>query len=98
VRFDVIITRRGTDYVARVDKMPDIELAAPSRDALLEGVRQRLQDLARKVEMVSIDVDVPSMSASPFPGFGAFADDATFDDWQREIQDYRERQDRAGDR
>jgi hypothetical protein len=25
-------------------------------------------------------------------------DDATFDDWQREIQDYRERQDQAGDR
>jgi hypothetical protein len=80
-----------------VDKIPGIELMAASRDAVLQAIRQRLQTCALEVEVVSIDVDVPSMGQPPLPGFGSFADDPTFDDWRREMEDYRERQNRASE-
>ena len=70
VRFDVIITRRGTDYVARVDKIPDIELAAPSRDALLEGVGPLAVDVVAELRPVE---DHGQVAGSPGMALGTDA-------------------------
>jgi len=95
MKIDVVLSRRGKRYVAQAAGLPDIRVEGASRDAVLRGVEQRLRSDLDRVELVRMDMGA-TLGVEALPeGFGALADDPTFDDWQQEIARFRRSRDEA---
>ena len=90
--YDIILTKQNNRYFARVREWPDIVAEEMSREAVLQRIARKLTDyLARRqVEVVQIEVPLPAEKPNPWlETFGTLKDDPTFDDLQREIEQYR---------
>jgi len=93
---DVVISRKNNKYIARVKDYPEIVVEEISRDSALTQVRSKLIDyLTNKVELVQIEVPIPTRTGNPWlDKFGWFKNDPTFEDLQSEISAYRKEIDR----
>lgn len=96
---DVIVSKKGNKYLARVKEWPEVNAEEKNRDAVLKTVTTKLLDyLTKQVEIVKIEVPLPYESGNPwFEKFGWFKDDPTFDDLQAEIAAYRKELDRISE-
>jgi hypothetical protein len=94
---DVIVSKKGNKYLARVKEWPEVNAEEKNRDAVIQTVKTKLLDyLTKQVEIVKIDVPLPHETGNPWlEKFGWFKDDPTFDDLQAEIAAYRKELDRT---
>jgi len=94
--YDVILSRKNDKYIARAKEWPEVTVVEDSRDAAIEQLRSQLLDyLTNKVEVVQVDIPLPTQTGNPWiDKFGWFKDDPTFDDLQDEIAAYRQELDR----
>ncbi|MEL6489919.1 MAG: hypothetical protein AAFQ95_08145 [Cyanobacteria bacterium J06621_3] len=90
--YDVILSRENNKYVARAKDWPEVTVVESSRDAAISQLKSQLLDyLTNKVEVVQVDIPLPSQTGNPWlDKFGCFKDDPTFDDLQAEIAAYRQ--------
>jgi hypothetical protein len=91
MKVDIILSKRGSGYLAQVSNLPEIRAKEATREAALRGVERRLRAYFDRVELVRLDL---GDSRSLLEHFGSFADDPTFDDWQAEIATYRQERNR----
>jgi len=92
MKVDIILSKRGSGYLARVSNLPEIRVKEPTREAALSGVERRLRAYFDQVELGRLDLGEIDDSRPLLEHFGSFSDDPTFDDWQDEIAAYhRER-------
>lgn len=71
---DVLLKQNGKGFVATVMGLPDFVVEAPTREGALAAARNYLAQRLADVEVVKVDVNVPSQMAK-FDA-GAFADEA----------------------
>jgi hypothetical protein len=90
MKVDIILSKRGSGYLAQVGGLPEIRAKEATREAALRGVERRLRAYFARVELVRLDLGEPNDGPSLLEHFGSFADDPTFDDWQAEIATYRQ--------
>jgi hypothetical protein len=90
MKVDIILSKRGSSYVAQVGGLPEIRAKEATREAALRGVERRLRAYFARVELVRLDLGGPNDASPLLKHFGSFADDPTFDDWQAEIATYRQ--------
>ncbi|MEO1386192.1 MAG: hypothetical protein AAFV85_02315 [Cyanobacteria bacterium J06634_6] len=90
--YDVILSRENNKYVARAKDWPEVTVVESSRDAAISQLKSQLLDyLTNKIEVVQVDIPLPSQTGNPWlDKFGCFKDDPTFDDLQAEIAAYRQ--------
>ena len=91
MKVDIILSKRGSGYLAQVSNLPEIRAKEATREAALRGVERRLRAYFERVELVRLDL---GDSRSLLEHFGSLADDPTFDDWQAEITTYRQERNR----
>lgn len=89
--YDVILSRQNDKYIARVKEWPEVTVVENSRDAAISQLKSQLLDyLTNKVEVVQVEIPLPTQTGNPWlDKFGWFKDDPTFDDLQAEIAAYR---------
>ncbi len=89
--YDVILSRQNDKYIARVKEWPEVTVIENSRDAAISQLKSQLLDyLTNKVEVVQVEIPLPTQTGNPWlDKFGWFKDDPTFDDLQAEIAAYR---------
>ena len=92
MRYNVILSKRNGHYIARAKEWPEITVVEDSRDAAISQLKsQLLEYLTHQVEVIQIDLSLPSETGNPWlDKFGYFNDDPTFDDLQAEIAAYRQ--------
>ena len=90
MKVDIILSKRGSGYLAQVGGLPEIRAKEATREAALRGVERRLRAYFAQAELVRLDLDGPNDAPPLLEHFGSFADDPTFDDWQAEIATYRQ--------
>ena len=90
MKVDIILSKRGSGYLAQVGGLPEIRAKEATREAALRGVERRLRAYFARVELVRLDLGEPNDAPPLLEHFGSFADDPTFDDWQAEISAYRQ--------
>ena len=88
---DVILSKENNKYIARVKDWPEIMVEESSRDEAITSVKTKLLDyLTNKIELIQIEVPIPTKTGNPWlDKFGWFKDDPTFDDFEAEIASYR---------
>jgi predicted RNase H-like HicB family nuclease len=94
---DVILTRKGNKYIARVREWPEVIAEEKTRDAVIRKIKAKLIDyLTQKAEVVKIEIPLSDETGNPWlDKFGWFKDDPTFDDLQAEIAAYRKEVDQT---
>jgi predicted RNase H-like HicB family nuclease len=94
--YDVILSRKDDKYIARAKQWPEVTAIENSRDAAIARLKSQLLDyLTNQVEVVQVDIPLPTETGNPWlDKFGCFKDDPTFDDLQAEIAAYRQDIDR----
>ena len=90
MKYNIILTKEGNRYGAQVSLFPQIQVWENSREQALLLIKSRLQAYLKKVEWAQIEIEEPESSNPWLENFGCFADDPTFDNWQTEIQQYRQ--------
>ncbi len=90
--YKVILSRENDKYIARAKEWPEVTVVENSRDAAIDQLKSQLLDyLTNKVEVVQVDIPLPTQTGNPrLDKFGWFKDDPTFDDLQAEIAAYRQ--------
>jgi predicted RNase H-like HicB family nuclease len=88
---DVILSKENNKYVAKVKDWPEVIVKESTRDEAINRVKSQLLDyLTNKVEIVQIEVPLPTKTGNPWlDKFGWFKNDPTFNDLQVEIDKYR---------
>jgi hypothetical protein len=94
MKVDIILSKRGSGYLAQVSNLPEIRAREATHEAALRGVERRLRAYFDRVELVSLDLGESNDSRSLIEHFGRFAEDPTFDEWQAEIAAYRQERNR----
>ncbi len=92
MRYDVILSRKENQYLARVKEWPEIMAYDNRRDEAIRLVQTQLLKFItqQQVEVIQIEVPLPTQTNNPWlDKFGWFKDDPTFDDLQTEIAAYR---------
>lgn len=90
--YDVILSKKNDKYIARAKEWPEITVIKNSRDAAISQLKSQLLDyLTNKVEVIQVEISLPTQTGNPWlDKFGWFKDDPTFDDLQAEIAAYRQ--------
>lgn len=90
--YDVILSKKDNQYIARAKEWPEIIAIDNSRDAAIDQLKSQLLDyLTNEVEVVQIEIPISTQTGNPWlDKFGWFKDDSTFDDLQAEIATYRQ--------
>jgi len=88
---DIILTKKGKKYFARVKEWPEIVAEEKTRDEVIENIKTKLHEyLTKQIEVIKIEIPLPNETGNPWlDKFGWFKDDPTFDDLQAEIAAYR---------
>ena len=83
------LTKSDNVFTATVLGLPEISVTANTRDAALEQARMALFELCVRDEIV--EVKVPTTKEQRAQGIGIFADvdDATWAEYEADIQAYR---------
>lgn len=94
--YDVILSQKDNKYIARAKEWPEVIVIEDSRDEAINQLKTQLLDyLTSSVEVVQIEISLPTQTGNPWlDKFGWFKDDPTFDDLQAEIAAYRQEIDR----
>ncbi len=90
--FGVILLKQANDgYVARPILWPDVEAQGATEQEALDRVRALIRNLLSKARLVQVEVDVPEEKVgNPWIAkAGIFADDPTWEDFQKAMADYR---------
>lgn len=93
---DIILSQEDDKYIARAKEWPEVTVIENSRNAAIARLKSQLLDyLTNQVEVVQVDIPLPTETGNPWlDKFGWFKDDPTFDDLQAEIAAYRQEIDR----
>lgn len=85
--YDVILSQENDKYIARAKEWPEVTVIENSRDAAIARLKSQLLNyLTNQVEVVQVDIPLPTETGNPWlDKFGWFKDDPTFDDLQAEI-------------
>lgn len=92
--FDVILLKQADDdYIARPVLWPDSAAQGKTEKEALERVRALIRDLSSRTQLVrvEVEVEVPEQQANNpwLAKAGMFANDPTWDDFLKEMADYR---------
>ncbi len=95
--YDVILSKEDDKYVARAKEWPEVMVVEGSRDEAIDQLKSQLLDyLTNQVEVVQVELSLPTLTGNPWlDKFGWFKDDPTFDDLQAKISAYRQEIDQA---
>ena len=90
--YDIILSRKDDKYIARAREWPEVAVTEKSRAAAIDQLKIQLLDyLTNRVEVVQVDIQLPTQPSNPWlDKFGWFQDDPTFEDLQAEIAIYRQ--------
>lgn len=93
--YDVVLSRKDGQYIARAKEWPEVKVVGNSRDAAIDKLKSQLLDyLTNKVEVIQVDIPLPMQASNHWlEKFGWFKDDPTFADLQAEIVAYRQERD-----
>ena len=90
LKYDVLLEQtKGNGYTARLLAWPDTVVEAPTREKALQQMRILLLDRLAKAEIVTLEIQPTEIGHSWAPFAGMWADDPSFEEFQREIQRYR---------
>lgn len=96
MKYTVILTTQPSGGIrVSVPAFPDCTVEADTRDDALHMAREAIAQIVSRSEIASVDVPhqptpaVPS-DETPWEWFGAFKDDATWDELFEEIEQHRE--------
>ncbi len=90
--FGVILLKQANNgYVARPVLWPDVEAQGTTEQEALDRVRALIRNLLSEARLVQVEVDVPEEKVeNPWIAkAGIFADDPTWEDFQKAMADYR---------
>lgn len=90
--FDVILLKQADDdYIARPVLWPDSAAQGTTEKEALERVRVLIRELSSRTQVVQVEVEVPEHEANNpwLAKAGMFANDPTWDDFLKEMADYR---------
>jgi hypothetical protein len=62
MKVDIILSKRGSGYLAQVSNLPEIRAKEATREAALRGVERRLRAYFDRVELVRLDLGTSSNS------------------------------------
>lgn len=94
--FDVILLKQPNDgYVARSVLLPEVMAQATTEQDALEQIKTLILKQLSEVRVVKVEVDVPGQATeNPWiTKAGIFADDPTWDDFQKAMADHRQQVD-----
>ncbi len=61
--YNIVLTKKGTNYLARIKEWPEIKVLEQTRQAAIKLVKQRLADyLTQQVEVIQVDLDLPALN------------------------------------
>lgn len=94
---DIILTKKGNRYIARVKEWPEVVVEEKTRDAVIKKAKVKLLEyLTKEVEVIKVEIPLPNETGNPWlDKFGCFKDDPSFDDFQAEIAAYRKEVDKT---
>jgi predicted RNase H-like HicB family nuclease len=93
--YDVLLTKKGDKFVARVCQWPAIVAESDTEEDALRKAKASLQSLLAGGRIVRLEVDIKP-EEHPWQQFaGMFADDPDWDAFQASLQQYRADIDRA---
>jgi prevent-host-death family protein len=66
--FDAILSKQKNKYIARVKECPEVTVEEESREGALQRIKARLLEyLTKQVEVVQIEIPLPTNPENPFP-------------------------------
>jgi hypothetical protein len=90
MKYDVLIQPQpGDGYRATVLGWPDLSVSGDSEQAVLEHIREAIQDRLAQAKIVRIEVGEGVGRHPWLPFLGMWQDDPTFDDLLARMQEYR---------
>lgn len=92
--YDVLLTKKGDKFVARVCQWPAIVAESDTEEDALRKAKVSLQSLLAGGRIVQLEVDIKP-EEHPWQQFaGMFADDPDWETLQASMREYREEIDR----
>jgi len=92
--YDVLLTKKGDKFVARVCQWPAIVAESDTEEDALHKAKASLQSLLAGGQIVQLEVDIKP-EEHPWQQFdGMFADDPDWEALQTSMREYREEIDR----
>jgi len=95
--YDVLLTKKGGKFVARVCQWPVIVAESDTEEEALRQVQAHLQSLVAQGRIVQLEVDIQAEKHPWQPFAGMFAHDPDWEAFQASIREYREELDRNPD-
>jgi predicted RNase H-like HicB family nuclease len=92
--YDILLTKQGGKFVARVCQWPAIVAESDIEAEALRKVQAHLQSLLAGGRIVQLEVDIKPEEHPWQPFAGMFADDPDWEAFQASIREYREAIDR----
>ena len=93
MQYQVLVQNQTQNgFVASVIGIPGCDSEGRTKEEAVAAVKAALAEKLTQSELITIDMDLPSVSATEHPllkHFGRFKDDPTFDDNLEEIAKYR---------
>jgi predicted RNase H-like HicB family nuclease len=90
--FDVLVLKQPDNgYIARPVFWPDAIAHGATEQEAIAGVQTLIRDLLEQVQVVKVEVDIPSNEPENLwlTKAGAFAEDPTWDDFLEKLAEYR---------
>ena len=93
--YDVLVTKEKSQrYTARVLLLPDIVASGSTEEEALEQVKAAITTLRANSRIVHLNVPPLSEDSDPWLQYaGLWADDPDWDDFQREVEAFRQAMD-----
>jgi predicted RNase H-like HicB family nuclease len=92
--YDVLLTKKGDKFVARVCQWPAIVAESDTEEDALRKAKVSLQSLLAGGRLVQLEVDIKPEEHSWQQFAGMFADDPDWETLQASMREYREEIDR----
>ena len=92
--YDVVLTKKGDKFIARVCQWPAISVESDTEEEALHKVQSYLKSILSGGRIVQLEVDIKS-EEHPWQQFaGMFDGDPDWEAFQASIREYREEIDR----
>jgi predicted RNase H-like HicB family nuclease len=92
--YDVLLTKKGDKFVARLCQWPAIIAESDTEEEALCKVQASLQSLLAGGRIVQLELEIQPKEHPWRPFAGMFADDPDWEGFQASIREYREETDR----
>jgi predicted RNase H-like HicB family nuclease len=88
--FEILVKPTENGFLATVPGLPDCTVEAATREEAIERVRQEAKDWIERSEIIPLELpEAAKLKRSPKDFVGMWEHNELFDEFQKEIQQYR---------